>query len=228
MRERLQCPVLAYHSRFRLLDRQQAHQRTITAFQTGDGPVLAVTTQVCEMSLDLDADILVTEDAPISSLVQRFGRANRHLRRGDEFRALLVTYPTESTLPYDESDIEAARTFLGALPAEPSQRDLSTLLERLAPRARDAPSDTSRFFGGGYFATPGDFRDADAIGVAAVLDSDVDAVVSASRAKRPIDGYVLQVPRRHALPSSRPLPPWLSIAPADHYDPQLGFLDEGV
>ncbi|HAJ61331.1 MAG TPA: hypothetical protein DCP31_20455, partial [Cyanobacteria bacterium UBA8543] len=62
--------------------------------------VIAVTTQVCEMSLDLDADILITELAPISSLVQRFGRANRHRARGDEFRAKLLVYEPEKPEPY--------------------------------------------------------------------------------------------------------------------------------
>ncbi len=39
--------------------------------------VLAVTTQVCEMSLDLDADVLITEEAPITAIIQRMGRCNR-------------------------------------------------------------------------------------------------------------------------------------------------------
>ncbi|HEV3190629.1 MAG TPA: CRISPR-associated helicase Cas3', partial [Polyangiaceae bacterium] len=93
-------PVGVYHSRFKLEDRQRRHRETIDTFRA---PVrgepraaIAVTTQVCEMSLDLDADALITEHAPISSLVQRFGRANRHLRRGPSFRAMLLTYTPES------------------------------------------------------------------------------------------------------------------------------------
>lgn len=226
LRSRVSCPTLTYHSRFRLKDRQAAHRRTVEAFQGDSGAVIAVTTQVCEMSLDLDADVLITEDAPISSLVQRFGRANRHLKRGDNFRATLHTYVPESELPYEPDDLRGGREFLESLPEEPSQRDLATLLETLSPRARDAPTDAARFFGGGYFATPGEFRDIDAIGKASVLDVDLDEVTRRLKAREPIDGFVVQVPRKFAVPSASPLPQWLSIAPSDHYDTSLGFLDE--
>ncbi|MBM4259651.1 MAG: CRISPR-associated helicase Cas3' [Deltaproteobacteria bacterium] len=51
---------LVYHSRFRYEDRVRQHGRVIAAFRD-DGPVLAVATQVAEMSLDLSADLLVTD-----------------------------------------------------------------------------------------------------------------------------------------------------------------------
>ena len=60
-------PVFCYHSRFRLKDRKDRHDAVVAAFRPNQGnkrgALLAVTTQVCEMSLDLDADVLVTEYA---------------------------------------------------------------------------------------------------------------------------------------------------------------------
>src|SRR5262249_42210916 len=79
--DELKAEILTYHSRFKLAHRQIVHKKTVDAFQQEDAPAIAVTTQVCEMSLDLDADVLLTEIAPVPSLVQRFGRANRHLKR---------------------------------------------------------------------------------------------------------------------------------------------------
>jgi CRISPR-associated endonuclease/helicase Cas3 len=55
--------IICYHSRFRLKDRQERAQRTDCCFRE-DGPMIALTTQVCEMSLDLSAALLVSEFAP--------------------------------------------------------------------------------------------------------------------------------------------------------------------
>ena len=49
-----------------------------------DEPIFVVATQCIEVGADYDFDVLVTEAAPISSLVQRFGRLNRAGRRGIE------------------------------------------------------------------------------------------------------------------------------------------------
>lgn len=221
--------VGVYHSRFKLQDRQRRHRETVDAFRApGSGqcpPAIAVTTQVCEMSLDLDADLLVTEHAPISSLVQRFGRANRHLRRGKDFRATLLTYAPESNRPYEKRDLEASSTFLAELSGrDVSQRDLAVGLEKHAVSERDASGSTS-FITGGYFATPGALRDSDDIGAAVVLDTEVVAFKAMKAASEPTDGLMVTVPKKFARwPEGTGLPPWLGVADATRYDPWLGFV----
>ena len=68
-------PVIVSHSRYRYVDRVQRHGEIIDAFQS-NGPVLATTTQVCEVSLDISADLLITDLAPVPALIQRLGRLN--------------------------------------------------------------------------------------------------------------------------------------------------------
>ncbi len=226
--------VIAYHSRFKLEDRQHRHRDTVDAFRApAEGepaPAIAVTTQVCEMSLDLDADVLVTEHAPISSLVQRFGRANRHLRRGRDFRARLITYVADSALPYESDELAAASGFLRAYTGrDVSQRDLADGLAEHSPPGR-LSSGHARFLDGGYFATPGSLRDTDDVGAPVILDRDLARFRDLERRGEPTDGLRLTVPKRFAKEVDEPgLPTWLRVADGSRYDPALGFLvaDEG-
>lgn len=234
LRERLDLDVGVYHSRFRLEDRQHRHRETIDAFRAPAAgeprPAIAVTTQVCEMSLDLDADVLITEHAPISSLVQRFGRANRHLRRGPEFRARLLTYAPEAAAPYDRNDLEASSIFLAELAGRDiSQRDLATGLEKHARAERDASGSTA-FIDGGYFAVSAPLRDSDDIGATVILDGDVTRFRDLKKRNEPTDGLQLTVPKKHARAADGlGLPPFLKVADSARYHRWLGFLvDEEV
>jgi len=218
---------LVYHSRFRLQDRKDRHKDTVEAFKQTSEAKIAVTTQVCEMSLDLDADVLITERAPISSLVQRFGRANRHLVRGEDFRARLIVYKPESRHPYSENELTAAAAFLNDLGAKDiSQRLMAEKLELHTPLQRDADG-SARFLEGGYYATPGAFRDIDAFTVPAILDKDLPDLKKRLDAKDTYDALVLNVPEKFAK-GERPgwMPKYLGIASERFYDPQLGFMTE--
>ncbi len=85
------------HSRFTLSDRRDREvkmcgdRKTSTKgeFQNPKPqdervPKILVATQVVEASLDLDADVLFTELAPMDALVQRMGRVLRRIRMTDE------------------------------------------------------------------------------------------------------------------------------------------------
>ncbi|GIU81612.1 MAG: CRISPR-associated helicase Cas3' [Acidobacteria bacterium] len=70
------------HSRFTLADRKQKEEKLQQEFSNPKpdnesiGKIL-VATQVVEASLDIDADVLFTEVAPLDALVQRMGRVLR-------------------------------------------------------------------------------------------------------------------------------------------------------
>lgn len=218
--------VLSYHSRFKLAHRQAVHKKTVAAFQQEDAPAIAVTTQVCEMSLDLDADVLLTEIAPVPSLVQRFGRANRHLKR--QF-AVLHTYKPEHDKPYFKDDIEMAQKFLNAIGArDVSQAELATLLETHSI-PEPAGDDSASFLDSGYFATRGEFRDTDEFALPCILDDEVETVIARIKNKKSYDGFVVNVPKGFLdLKAERPagLPNHLFVADHRRYNEHRGFLSE--
>lgn len=71
-----------HHSRFSRQDRP-VMDKAVEA-QLGKkrppGPLIVVGTQTLEQSLDIDADVLITDLCPMDVLLQRIGRLHRHLR----------------------------------------------------------------------------------------------------------------------------------------------------
>ncbi len=81
-------PVALLHSRFPFFRRQELEQEWMRAL----GPdrlhrpplgCLLISTQVAEQSVDLDADLLITELAPTDMLFQRMGRLWRHWQEAE-------------------------------------------------------------------------------------------------------------------------------------------------
>jgi len=68
------------HSRFTARRRGEHVREAVTTYgkRSAGGARVCVATQVVEQSVDLDFDILVTDLAPITSLIQREGRVWRH------------------------------------------------------------------------------------------------------------------------------------------------------
>jgi CRISPR-associated endonuclease/helicase Cas3 len=98
-----------YHSRFRYRDRVGIHRQAIDAFKAGACRLTA--TQVAEMSLDLSAGLLDTDEAPVPAMIQRMGRLNRF---GDG-EGLWVVRPVDNPLPYLTEDIEQASRWVAVL-----------------------------------------------------------------------------------------------------------------
>lgn len=89
------------HSRFTQADRTRNEEHWMTALGKDDtrrptsGAIL-VGTQVVEQSVDIDADLLMTDLAPTDLLLQRMGRLHRHPRsrpRGFEQARCLILCP---------------------------------------------------------------------------------------------------------------------------------------
>ena len=122
-------PTLALvHSRFRPADRAREMEKVTGGNDLHPQGRVVVATQAVEAGVDISAAVLFTELAPWSSLVQRFGRANRYaeLPNGADVHWIDLLAPTaEGTVsdkeaedlarPYEAAELQAARNRLAGL-----------------------------------------------------------------------------------------------------------------
>ncbi len=234
-------PVFCYHSRYRLVDRRQWHQQVVDTFRPADGRVrrvLAVTTQVCEISLDLDADFLVTEYAPATSLVQRLGRCCRDLlaHRSDRRGEVVLYEPRNEDgrrckAPYTDREMEGCDELVARLLSAKvvSQSDLEDFLGGL-PHTAELPREC-RFIESGPWASSGEenFRDGDDYTRQSLLPRDVEDYLRwrDEPASWRSQELILPVPSGmiDRKKVDQRLPSWLRIADARNasYLPALGY-----
>lgn len=90
-----------HHSRFAAEDRKRLDEAVEGMLGKGAGnePCIVIGTQTLEQSLDIDADILISDLCPVDVLLQRLGRIHRHERddraEGYGAPAALVIAPAE-------------------------------------------------------------------------------------------------------------------------------------
>lgn len=90
--------LVLLHSRLTISERAARTQRVLQLLGAPDVEnrrkrprrLVVVATQIAEQSFDVDADLLVTDLAPIDLLLQRIGRIHRHERRPEERPARLA------------------------------------------------------------------------------------------------------------------------------------------
>lgn len=172
---------LVYHSRFRYEDRVRQHGRIIAAFRE-EKPVLAITTQVAEMSLDLSADLLVTDLAPVPSLIQRLGRLNRRStpQSPEAPKPFLVIEP-DTAAPYGNQEqtdpFAVPRSWLSRLGMQAaSQSDLVQAWSALDEAKQQSYLDDScAWIDGGFETTPRHIRKS-MPGINVLLQEDAAAV----------------------------------------------------
>lgn len=96
-------PLELLHGRFCARDRFIKEQKLLSKAATGlekTEPYVLVATQVVEVSLDVDFDVLYSDPAPLEALLQRFGRVNRG-RSHPERDVIVMTCVPEGSPVYD-------------------------------------------------------------------------------------------------------------------------------
>jgi CRISPR-associated endonuclease/helicase Cas3 len=98
--------VFLLHSRFLVQDRRNIEIEMRGSLDAGAKTCL-ITTQVCEVGMDISCDLLLTELAPADSLIQRMGRCARKGGKG-EVRIFEVGNPA----PYSECEMIECKKYL--------------------------------------------------------------------------------------------------------------------
>lgn len=171
---------LIYHSRFKYEHRVRRHEDVINAFKDKK-PAVAICSQVAEMSLDLSADLLVTDLAPVPALIQRLGRLNRRAEDDTPTKPFVVVEP-ESYAPYIDKQKQpypanwpdGSRAWLARLPEDRiTQKHLADLWEHSAEE--EVFPDDSTWLDGGPMTLVGDLRSGSE-GVTVLMEADVPRV----------------------------------------------------
>lgn len=195
---------IVYHSRFRYRDRagdgkerRGRQNEVVDKFTYKDGKrvheraALVIATQVCEMSLDISADVLVTAECPLPALVQRLGRLNRYAATDDPWPCHVYPF---TGLPYNEdpkgidlfgdcrASMDATRKAVSDLAGEPcSQKDLAERLKTLEDT--ETPETYAALFDDGWVTEPMPVRDGDA-SVTVIWENDLPEIAAALGANR--------------------------------------------
>jgi CRISPR-associated endonuclease/helicase Cas3 len=102
--------IILLHGRFNARDRLAKEQlvKAATGARSNERkPVVLVATQVVEVSLDIDLDVIYTDPAPLEALIQRFGRVNRR-RLKESAPVYVYRQPMDGQGIYDDRLIERA------------------------------------------------------------------------------------------------------------------------
>ncbi len=152
-------PILLIHSRFKRGDRNDKEKKliglnelgeAIYEFNTSSKACIVVATQVVEVSLDISFDLMITETAPLDSMIQRFGRVNRKRTKDTigKYKPIYIVPPPEDkkeALPYD---VEILKNSFNVLPNGEllREKDLQAKIDAVFPKVDVMSIETHSIF----------------------------------------------------------------------------------
>lgn len=123
------------HGRFNAEDRKKKEQDIIDHAGVTPGahtprqPLLVIATQVVEVSLNIDMDVLFTDPAPLEALLQRFGRVNRGHPPGTPPKDVYVFRQPDDVKVYDPVLVRGALAELNPIEGRPvDEAQVTTML----------------------------------------------------------------------------------------------------
>ena len=104
--------VILVHSRFRPAERHGINRVLESEVGKLGRDIIVVSTQAIEAGVDISSCTLITELAPVTSMVQRFGRCNRRAEHESGARVCWIDVDSSDAAPYAPADLEEAREWL--------------------------------------------------------------------------------------------------------------------
>lgn len=103
-----QTKVIVLHNRMPKKMRSKAEEEALKFFSKNgdDGNVILLTNQVAEAGLDISAPFVISDPAPVDTLIQRAGRCARWFRQGPTEGEFIVLKPPRNTIEGSNRDAE--------------------------------------------------------------------------------------------------------------------------
>jgi len=146
-------PGMLVHSRFKRGQRSKLENDLRNTYNKSREACLVVSTQVVEVSLDISFDLMITECAPIDSLIQRFGRVNR-IRTKDtigHYKPIYVLQPPKEEMQALPYSLQVLKRTYEALPNGDllKEVDAQRLIDFVYPVIQFVDIDLSTVFNNG-------------------------------------------------------------------------------
>lgn len=152
-------PLILIHSRFKRGDRNAKEKQLIgldensnpnNEFNTSDKGCIVISTQVVEVSLDISFDLMITETAPLDSLIQRFGRINRKRKNQSQriYKPVYVIQPPDEEKAAKPYDLKILQDSFKVLPDDDMlrERDLQQKIDSVFPEVQVMDIETHSIF----------------------------------------------------------------------------------
>jgi len=129
--------MLLIHSRFKRGRRKELENLLKNEFNDTSETCIVVSTQVVEVSLDISFDMMITECAPIDSLIQRFGRINRKRSKDNigVYKKVYVISPSDDKKKCMPYSVDVLRRSFDMLPNGEllKETDVQMMLDKVYP-----------------------------------------------------------------------------------------------
>lgn len=122
--------LMCYHARFIYKDRGIKEKQINSLAEDSDACIL-IATQVVEVSLDIDFDLLISENAPIDAQIQRIGRVNRKGKKPDSAACIFTHRPISEKVYTRDILLKSMNQIQSYHNQRPSESDYSKMVNEV-------------------------------------------------------------------------------------------------